>query len=196
MKAGIKKLFQGALDPKLNHERHQVEIFLFRFGNHAPQTIWCVRDIGIGQQQVRRIGGEYSSPVDALRNRPHFPRPAVRQLVALDHVKYPRTCGARFSLGSGAVRTAVIHQDDSHVRGVILPGDRSDGLGNDVGFVPCRYDSGDFRPMIRLFSAARQKLIRAPKSAPEQRETKPYNQDAALNPCSTRNNHTGKYPMI
>jgi len=50
--------------------------------------------------------------------------------------------------------------------------------------------------MIRLYSAARQKLIRAPKSTPEQRETKPYNQDAARNPCGTRNNHNGKYRMI
>ena len=141
-----------------------------RLGDEAAQVGRVMHDVGIGQQQVGRLGSTLGR-AHALLDRPHLPAPAGGQGCSLDEGK--KGIGGALpyhpaGLCRRAVLAAVVDQDQGELAGIVLAQKRGERGADDVGLVARRHHGHDLGPggeCRRIFGKTRG---RVPEAVPQE----------------------------
>ncbi len=154
------------------HLRDQVPVVGFGRADQGPQRARPPGDVGVGEQHVSP-GSVIAGPSQAVRQAvrqalghgPHLAGPAGRQRGAGHHPQGPPRA-ARFRPEGGrdlrgAVRAAVVDQDDGQRAGVVLAEQRRQHGRQHRGLVAGRDDGHHVRPPVRRVRAPVRR-VRAP----------------------------------
>jgi hypothetical protein len=161
--------------PQQRHLGDQIPVVALGGADQGPQRTRLPGDIGVGEQHVPgpAAGGRYPGRGEPLGHGPHLPGPAGPQRRAGHHAQGPSRAlrvGGRLTpepgggLG-GAVRTAVVDQDDGQRAGVVLAEQRGQHGGQHRGLVAGRDDRHHVRPAGRLADGRREPLAGPPVPA-------------------------------
>ncbi|CAM5442925.1 hypothetical protein SAFG77S_04598 [Streptomyces afghaniensis] len=131
-----------------------------------------MRDVGVRQQQV--LGVTRACQADAVAHRPQLAGPAGGRLARRVHrQRQPAVPPRQFSRQfTGAVRTAVVDEEDLRAPRIVLPEQRRQCVGEHRGLVAGRDDDAHGRPGVR-FPARWQSHIRAPEEALTEQQPQP-----------------------
>jgi hypothetical protein len=137
--------FPPGRGPQQRHLGYQVPVIRFGRADQGPQRAGRPGDVGVGEQHVSigRRGGRGQ----ALGHGPDLARPAGRQRGAGHHPQVAPQPGR--DLG-GAVRAAVVDQDDGQRTRVVLAEQRGEHGRQHPGLVAGRDDRHHVRPPGRL----------------------------------------------
>lgn len=164
-----------ALHAQPRHQRDEVEPACTRRGHQLPQAVGLMRDVGVGEKQ--ELGVTRACQADAVPHRPQLAGPARRRLARrVDRERQPAVAPGQLpGQRSGAVRAAVVDQEDLGAPRIVLRQQRGQALRKHGRLVP-RGDDDTHRGPLRRGRARGQAQIRAPEEALPDQQPHPRGQ--------------------
>jgi hypothetical protein len=123
---------------KPEHERDQVEPVRFRFRDQPADIAGIVLDVGISEQDIRRVRHPFEAASEPFGHRPQLARPACRPRARADHLEQAaRPRRRRFGDCTGEILAVVVDQDHADPAGIVLGDQRVQRTG-DIGRLVAR----------------------------------------------------------